>query len=204
MTLAANHPRRLGWRRSRAGDAAAVEPRVRVRPLGASFSGLMALLVGTWAAIAVYIGPYFGYRPTTSQTWAWNTQNWMLHLAPGAAAALAGLILLAVGPTRRRLLGGALALPALLLLLAGGWFVIGPAAWPLIESGSAFAAATTMKAAFVNQVGTTLGPGVILAILGGMALKAGLARPIVEPLPAPATAAPAEETAAQPTVPPGA
>jgi hypothetical protein len=201
MALAANHPHRLGWSRFRSGHAAAVEPRVRVRPLGASFSGLMALLVGTWAAIAVYVGPYFGYRPTTSQTWVWNMQNWMLHLAPGAVAAVAGLILLAMGPTRRTLLGGALTLPALLLLLAGGWFVIGPAAWPLIESGPAFATATTMKAAFVNQVGTTLGPGVILAILGGMALKAGIARPVVEPLPEPA-AAPVEQTAGQPAVPP--
>lgn len=202
MALAANHPHRFGWSRFRSSDDAAVaEPRVRVRPLGASFSGLLALLVGTWAAIAVYIGPYFGYRPTTVQTWTWNTQNWMLHLAPGAAAAVAGLILLAVGPSRRTLLGGALALPGLLLLVAGGWFVVGPAAWPLIESGPAFAGATTHSAAFANQIGTTLGPGVVLAILAGMALKAGLARPIIEPLPEPAPKA-AEQTPTTSAVPP--
>jgi hypothetical protein len=194
MTLAANHPQRMGWRRARTGQAVAAERRVRVRPLGASFSGFLALLVGIWAAIAVYVGPYFGYRPTSTAVWTWNTQNWLLHLAPGAAAAVAGLLLLAVGPARRMALGGAVTLPALLLLLAGAWLVIGAAAWPLIESGPAFHAATTSMGAFLYRVGTTLGPGVVLTMLGGMALKAGLARPVVEPLPetmAPVGTAPA-------------
>lgn len=188
MAWAANHPHRIGWRHSRSAGDTAMERRVRVRPLGASFSGFLALLVGIWAAIAVYIGPYFSYRPTSSQTWTWTTQNLLLHLAPGAAAAVAGLMLLSFGPARRAALGGALTLPALLLLLAGGWLVVGPAAWPLIEPGHAFAAAATTTRGFLDQVGTTLGPGVILAALGGMALKAGLARPVVEPLPEAATA----------------
>ncbi|HLI53314.1 MAG TPA: hypothetical protein VKU88_03230 [Acidimicrobiales bacterium] len=182
-------------------EAVAAERRVRVRPLGASFVGLLALLVGIWAAIAVYVGPYFGYRPTSAAVWTWNTQNWLLHLAPGAAAGVAGLLLLAVGPARRMVLGGAITMPALLLLLAGGWLVVGPAAWPLIESGPAFNSATTSMGSFLYQIGTTLGPGVVLTMLGGMALKAGLARPVVEAVPE-ATAAPVSDPATGQVAPP--
>jgi len=133
--------------------------------------------------------------------WTWNTQNWLLHLAPGAAAGVAGLLLLAVGPARRMVLGGAITMPALLLLLAGGWLVVGPAAWPLIESGPAFNSATTSMGSFLYQIGTTLGPGVVLTMLGGMALKAGLARPVVEAVPE-ATAAPVSDPATGQVAPP--
>src|SRR5579875_120798 len=114
-------------------STSAVEPaaaRVYERPVGAAFTGLAALIVGAWGALAGYIGPYFAFRPVATHVWAGNWQNGLLHLLPGAVAAAAGLMLLAMGPARRSVRGGAFVLPALLLLAAGAWFVIGPVAWP--------------------------------------------------------------------------
>jgi hypothetical protein len=178
-----------------------------VRPVGAVEVGLLATLIGAWGAICVYIGPYFGYRPTSHETWDWTTQNWLLHLLPGAAAVVAGLMILAAAAPRRRsgTGGGATSLATLLLVAAGAWFVIGPALWPVIESGQPFATGTSAWTSFLNQVGSSLGPGLILAVLGGMAFKAVVARPratvqqgdVVEPVGGPAMAEPA--IAGQPT-----
>ncbi len=188
MAWAINRPRRTHWRGT-AGDTAAVR-RVAVRPVGASLSGLAAVLVGAWGALAGYVGPYFGWHPTAATTWDANLQNGLLHLAPGAAAFAAGLMLLALGPARRGARGGSLALPALLLLAAGAWFVIGPVAWPTFESGPAFAPALSAGRNLLNQACSSLAPGLVLAALGGMALKAAMARPVVtEEVAEPVTAA---------------
>jgi hypothetical protein len=150
-----------------------------VRPIGAAEVGLFAALVGAWGAISVFVGPTFGYQPTSASFWDWTTQNWLLHLVPGAVAVFAGLMILAASPTRREVGRGPLGLAALLIIAAGSWFVLGPAAWPIFESGSAFATGTNATTNFINQLGSSLGPGLLLAILGGMAMKAGIARPAV-------------------------
>jgi hypothetical protein len=67
---------------------------------------------------------------------------------------------------------------ALLVICSGAWFVIGPALWATFESGQPFAGSTTAWTDFVNQVGSSLGPGLLLAVLGGMAVKAVIARPV--------------------------
>jgi hypothetical protein len=135
--------------------------------------------VGAWGALSVFVGPYFGYQPTSADAWSWTTQNWLLHLLPGAAAVLAGLMILSASPGRHRRAGhGApIGLAALILVCAGAWFVIGPALWPTFESGQPFATGTDAWTSFLNQVGSSLGPGILLAMLGGMAFKAVIARP---------------------------
>jgi hypothetical protein len=153
---------------------------VAVRPIGAFEVGLLAALVGAWGAICVFIGAYFGYRPTSQNTWDWTTQNWLLHLLPGAVAFAGGLMILSASAVRRRTedAGGAsMGLAALLLVASGAWFVIGPAAWATFKSGQPFNPGTSAWDSFLNQVGSSLGPGIILAVLGGMAFKAVVARP---------------------------
>jgi hypothetical protein len=99
---------------------------------------------------------------------------------------------LAIEETRRRKagVGGTLGLPALMIMAAGAWFVIGPAVWPTFESGPAFRQGVSAGTAAINMIGSSLGPGVLLAIFGGMALKAGIARPAVTIDRAPAPPAP--------------
>jgi hypothetical protein len=180
MTLAVDQPHRRHWSRREAVTSSGI--RARVRPLGAAEVGLLSALVGAWGGICVFVGPYFGYRPTSATTWQWTTNNWLLHLLPGAVAFAAGLMILSVTPARRAAAvtsGSLLGLAALLLIASGAWFVIGPALWPTFQSSPAFATGTTAWTSFWNQLGANLGPGVLLAVFGGMALKASFARPAV-------------------------
>jgi hypothetical protein len=143
--------------------------------------GVLAALVGAWGALSVFVGPYFGYEPTSTSTWDWTTQNWLLHLLPGAVALVAGLTIASTTPSRRAQAGsGSVGLASLLVIAAGAWFVIGPALWPTFESSAPFATGTSAGTAFLNQLGSSLGPGLLLAVLGGMALKAVIARPAVD------------------------
>lgn len=189
MAWAVNHPGRTRWRHSTGQTVA--ERRVTVRPIGASVAGVAAVVVGAWGALAGYLGPYFGWHPTAGTAWDANLQNGLLHLAPGAAAVVAGIMMLAMSPARRGSRGGALLMPALLLMAAGAWFVIGPVAWPTFESGPAFSPALDAGRNLLNQACSSLAPGLVLAALGGMGLKAATARPVVteqvaEPLAGPA------------------
>jgi hypothetical protein len=134
--------------------------------------------VGAWGAISVFVGPDFGYRPTSAVAWAWSTQNWLLHLLPGAVTVAAGFMILSASPSRRHAGTGApIGLAALMIIASGAWFVIGPALWATFEPGQPFATGETAWTSFLNQLGSSLGPGLLLAVLGGMALKAVMARP---------------------------
>jgi hypothetical protein len=184
MALATNRTRgtrsHTGARRVSEADSESVYE----RPAGAALTGLMAVIVGAWGAVAGYVGPYFGFRPVAHATWVTNLDNGLLHLAPGAVAAGAGLMLMAFGPARRSVRGGGLMLPALLLLAAGAWFVIGPVAWPTFESGPAFTPLLSPTRNLLDVAGASYAPGLVLVMLGGMALKAGLVRsvPVADPM----------------------
>jgi len=168
---------RTGWRRREVVTPSGV--RARALPVGASLSSLLALLAAAWGGVSVFWGPDFGYRPTSASAWDWTTQNWLLHLIPGAVGVAAGFML--VGAARRRRVGGTamVSLPALLLVAAGAWFVLGPVIWPTFESGPAFALGVSSARDLLNQAGSSLGPGLLLVFFGGMALKAGIARPAI-------------------------
>jgi hypothetical protein len=177
MTLAVEHPNRRRWSHHSTTSSQS-GTRVWVRPIGAAEVGLLAALVGAWGAISVFVGPEFGYGPTSAVAWTWSTQNWLLHLLPGAVAVGAGLMILSASPGRRHEGTGApIGLAALIIIASGAWFVIGPALWAVFEPGQPFVTGTTAWTSFLNQVGSSLGPGILLAVLGGMALKAVMARP---------------------------
>ncbi|MGH9055959.1 MAG: hypothetical protein ACRDYY_08885, partial [Acidimicrobiales bacterium] len=135
MTVAVNQPSH-GRLFGRSGVVTSTGVRATVRPLGVSGVGLLGLLLAAWGGISVFVGPLFGYDPTTTSAWDWTTQNWLLHLIPGACGVFAGLVILGSAPGRRvgRIGGGGIGLAALLMLGAGIWFVIGPAVWPLFET----------------------------------------------------------------------
>lgn len=189
MAWALDRPRGLRWhgRETLTGEGL----RAIAVPPGVLFAGILIALVGIWGAISVFVGPVFGWGPTTGTSWSWTTQNWMLHLAPGAAALVCGILILAANP--RRLAGGrgVIDLAALVVVAAGVWFVIGPALWGVFETGPAFTSGTPTNE-FWYQLGSSLGPGLALTFLGGMALKAGITRTgmaVAEPVPAAPVAA---------------
>jgi hypothetical protein len=148
------------------------------RPVGVAFTGLLAVLVGAWGAIAGYIGPYFQWHPVAAHVWTANLQNGLLHLLPGAAAVAAGLMLMLMGPARRSVRGGAFVLPAIILIASGAWFVIGPIAWAMFESSPPWMAAGPGRH-LLDVAASSFAPGLILVMLGGMALKAAAVPPVM-------------------------
>jgi hypothetical protein len=188
MTLTMEQPRRHGGRM----EPGAARVGWTHHPLRAAGNGLLIVILGAWAGLVTFIGPTFGFTPTSSSSWQWTTNNWLLHLLPGAAGVVGGLLILGSAPTlRARALTW---LAVLLIVAAGAWLVIGPAAWPLFESSSVYATASTSWRDFLNQIGTNLGPGLLLAVLGGMALKAGAGTAVSPAAVTPAPVAPVSES----------
>lgn len=203
MALAIEHPRRHRFfGRRRAADAPAVAPAgtaARVSPLGAGGVGMWTVLLAAWGGIAVFVGPLFGYHPTSGTAWDWSRPNWLLHAIPGAVGVLAGLMLLGMIGARGVGRRSGISFAALLAMAAGAWFVIGPAAYRMMfSSGSAYSQTSSATDNFLHQIGANLGPGALLLVLAGMALKAGIANPrvVYEPVGA---VAPAGRTAASDT-----
>ena len=181
MTWTVDHPgRRSMWRHSgRTATAAGTAARVRVyRPFGVAGMGALAALLGAWAAVVAFVGPEFGYHATNSSSWQWTTANWLLHLVPGAVAFVAGLCVMFLARATTLSARSMLRLAALAIVAAGAWLVIGPALWPVFESGSPYGPAGTAQTSFTNQIGANLGPGLLLVLLGGMIYQAvGASRP---------------------------
>jgi hypothetical protein len=96
--------------------------RMRVPWTRGATSGALLLVLGAWAAIVPFIGPYldFAYTPATNTAWTWTAGRGWLEVAPGAAVFAGGLLLL--GSTNR-----VVAIAGSWLGVAGGaWLIIGP------------------------------------------------------------------------------
>jgi hypothetical protein len=78
-------------------------------------------LLGVWGALIPFVGPYFDYSFGSNTTWHYSADRLWLNILPGAVAVLAGLLLLRATTRRAGAFGGWLG------LLAGVWFVVGPA-----------------------------------------------------------------------------
>jgi hypothetical protein len=153
-----------GTSKTRAGKAAK-----RSAGAGLAVIGVLAILIGAWGGIVPYLGPTFGYSSNGIASFHWSLMHALLYLVPGAVAVFAGFCLLT--------LRGSGALFGLLLAACGAWFILGVVAWPILhEPGVAvFTTPATSPATnnFINLLGYNLGPGIVLALLGGMALTAG-------------------------------
>jgi len=145
----------------------------RRRRLPATRLGLaagVAALVGAWAAIAPFVAPAFGLSPDGTGSWTWNLGHAWLALAPGAAALLAALIVLAnssrLDLARARF---SVRLAGLLALASGAWLVVGPVAWPVLE-GSRYFVASDAWGTLIRQLAFSFGPGLVLTAFGAYAL----------------------------------
>jgi len=168
MVLTADHPAHRGlWRHS--GHSSLVRI---YHPITVAGLGFLAALLGAWAGIVGFVGPEFGYQPTSASSWQWTTANWLLHLVPGAVAFGAGLMVMATARATTASARGLLRIASLCIIASGAWLVIGPALWPVFESGAPYAAAGSAQTSFTNQIGANLGPGLLLVLLGGMILEA--------------------------------
>lgn len=103
--------------------------RLRVPRSRGALSGIVLIVLGAWAALVPFIGPYFNFAftPAQSTAWHWTSDRGWLDVLPGAAAVLAGLILL-LGANRL-----VLTFASWLGVLAGAWLVVGPVLAPRVS-----------------------------------------------------------------------
>ncbi|SPM37289.1 hypothetical protein BN000_05510 [Mycobacterium rhizamassiliense] len=147
-----------------------------------AISGLLLIILGAWGALIPFVGPRFNFAYTPDQDWAWSTARGWLEVAPGAAAALGGLLLILSGNRVSAVLGGWLG------VLAGAWFVVGTEVAPLLGIGSVGdpIAATDRKRAAL-EVSYFSGLGALIVFVAGVALARTAVRlardvPPVEPV----------------------
>lgn len=102
--------------------------RMRVPRSRGAFSGIVLVVLGAWAALVPFIGPYFNFAftPAPTDAWHWTSGRGWLDLLPGVAAAVAGLLLL-VGTNRV-----VLTFASWLGIAGGAWLIIGPVLAPRI------------------------------------------------------------------------
>ena len=166
---------------ARAGAGAVAQEAPAAEPSGGlAVTGVLTLLVGAWAGICVFVGPLFGYSVDGSRAWVWNLPHGVLHLAPGAAGVFAGLMMLGAAGRGRRLTAMAGSPGAVtagfLAAVAGAWLVIGPVAWSVLRPHPVVWALASPLHSLADQVGANLGTGVLLAILGGLAMGLSVLR----------------------------
>jgi hypothetical protein len=136
-------------------------------------SGLLIMSLGVWGALIPLVGPYFDYSFAPNTTWHFTTDRLWLSILPGAVALIAGALLFMAATRAAGILGGWLA------LLAGAWFVIGPAVSLTWESGpgpigSPLYGPTHQMA---ELVGYFYGVGALVVALGAFSIGRFASRP---------------------------
>lgn len=94
-----------------------------------ALSGIALIVLGAWATLVPFIGPYFNFAftPAPNNAWHWTADRGWLELLPGVAAFVAGLLLLA--GTHRI----SLTFASWLGVASGAWLVVNPLIAPRIS-----------------------------------------------------------------------
>lgn len=138
--------------------------------LGLGSIGFLTLVLGAWAGIVPFVGPLFGFSATGRQAWVWNLPNALLWLVPGAVAVFFGLVMLARAPFARTGIGrGGHLGGGFIVACCGAWLAIGPFCWRVLEGGMPIRGASPLRELWY-WIGYSIGPGVLLALLGGAAM----------------------------------
>lgn len=137
--------------------------------------GTLAVLVGAWAGIVPFIGAVMNWSADGTGSWVWNLSHALLWLVPGAVSVLMGLVMLGLVPRVHSGVGRFVpAWAGFIVAVCGAWLVIGPFAWPVLEHGQTVFRSATPLRALGYVIGWSLGPGLLLALLGGTAIGLAL------------------------------
>ncbi len=131
-------------------------------------AGMVALIVSAWGGIVPFVGPTFGFSADGTGSWYWDLSHALLALIPGAVGCLVGITLMGYSAARSRTSVG-LGLIGVLAVASGAWFAIGPLAWPVLYGTKAYFLNASPLRELAYVVGYALGPGLILAVVGGIA-----------------------------------
>jgi hypothetical protein len=140
-------------------------PRGRLRTARSrgAVTGLLLLALGVWGALVPFVGPHwhFGFTPDT--TWTWTAARFWLEVLPGAATAVAGLVVMV---SANRVLAQ---LATWVALAAGLWFVVGPLIIGLFSAtfvGTPVGGSTRVAA---EQIAMFYGLGAVISALASFA-----------------------------------
>ena len=129
--------------------------------------GIALVLVGAFGALVPFVGPLFGYTMGSTGAWVITESRVTLHLIPGLVAILGGSIM--VGGSSRARLG------AVLALLGGIWFTVGPEirpAWAGSDGGGMMMMGGNVWSTIASSLGYHDGTGVVIIVLAAYGLGA--------------------------------
>jgi len=139
---------------------------MRVPRTRGAVSGAIIALLGAWGALIPFVGPTFGYSIGPDDAWNWTNGRLWLSVLPGAVAVVGGLMLMLSARRPTASFG------ALLGLVSGMWFVVGPTVSQLWNDG--VSQAGTVHGSDTLQVfellGYFLAPGALIIYFAAAAL----------------------------------
>lgn len=130
-----------------------------------AITGAIIMLLGIWAAMIPFIGPYFDYAFSNNQAWFYTWERLVFDILPGAGAFIGGLILLTSANRATASFGGWLA------LASGIWLIVGitiSGLWAALPAIGAPLGGHTRVA--LEYLGYFYGTGAIITALSGMAV----------------------------------
>jgi hypothetical protein len=142
-----------------------------------ALSGFLIVLLGVWAGLVPFVGPYFHFAMHSNQHWQWFADRFWLEVLPAICAVIGGLILMG-GMTRASTMFG-----ALLALAAGLWFIIGPNVSMLWNDGAVTIGPPMGRHTITRTLewlGFFYGVGGLITMLSSYALGFMAALPIVD------------------------
>jgi hypothetical protein len=142
-----------------------------------AISGVLIVILGLWAGLVPFIGPYFHYSMHSTQHWHWFADRAWLEVLPAGVAVIGGLMLI------RSTTRASASLGAMLALAAGLWLVIGPIVSTLWHHG-AIVVGPPMGAHTITRVlewlGYFYGAGALIVLFSAYALGFIAALPLVD------------------------
>jgi hypothetical protein len=139
---------------------------MRVPRTRGAVSGVVIALLGAWGALIPFVGPTFGYSIGPDSAWNWTNGRLWLSVIPGVVAVVGGLMLMLSARRPTASFG------ALLGVLAGAWFVVGPTVSQLWNHGVSQAGvvhgSNTLQV--FELLGYFLAPGVLIVYFAAAAL----------------------------------
>jgi hypothetical protein len=160
-------------------------------------SGLLVVILGVWAGLSPFVGPYFDYGFRPDDVWHYSSSRFWLSILPGVVAVAGGLMMVLARRRHTGTLGGWLA------VAAGAWLIVGPSLSLLWQSEAGIGdpmGEGNQEA--IEWIGSFYGVGALIVALAAFATGRFLSRPHVAEAAAPAAAERREELRAAPAATP--
>jgi hypothetical protein len=132
---------------------------------------VLLILLGLWAGLSPFAGPYIHFGYTPDKAWAYNSGRLYLSIVPGAVALIGGLLAVATRNRGVGVIGGVLG------VLGGAWLVVGGQVVTIVLKqtsilpGSPIIWGTSAERTYLETLALFTGIGCLLIFVG--ALTAG-------------------------------